>query len=584
MIPDAKIEEIRERVDFVAIVQRHGVQLKKAGRNFKGCCPFHNEKTPSFNVWPDDKRFYCFGCQAGGDVFTFVQRLLGKTFSDTVTDLAREVGVDIEAAIDPAMKEKAQIKEATDFAAEHFKSRLWDPLIGRAARDYLHSRGVTEDVARAFGLGWAPNLWTDLSDRLRERGLLGFGQLAGLVQERQSGDGFYDMFRGRLIIPIRSGEGRTIAFGGRLLEGDNGPKYLNSRESRLYNKSETLYALDQARDEIRKKKSAVLTEGYFDAIGMHQAGVKNAVALCSTALTSGHMEVLRRAEAKELVLLLDGDNAGRAAVERLAGAILAAGATARVATLPDGEDPDTFARKVGPEGVAKLVSEAAPLTSWLFKTVLPEGKAADFEPKMQGVQRIKPIAAQLPVGLARSAFISGMAQHFGLPAAELELELRGKAAPQPVVKAVPKPVQAPEPEATPLELSFAAAIVKNPKLLQKDTSRRVEALRHIGLRSLIGAVQTGQFYEPSEKLKAALSKVSLPDDDELLERGFLLACLELEILTIQDQERRLTRDSAHLDNPNDLSEDAMEQLAEKSRLRQRLLTLQAQRQALKKSS
>src|ERR1043165_5645384 len=185
MIPDAKIDEIRARIDFVALVQRPGVELKKSGRSLKGCCPFHGEKTPSFYVYPEDKQFHCFGCQAHGDVFTFVQRLMGKTFGDTVTDLAKEVGVDLEAGVDPAMRERAQIKEATDFAAQHFVQRLWDPLVGRAARDYLHERGVTDDVARQFGLGWAVNAWTDLSDRLREHGFLGFGEKAGLVSARQ---------------------------------------------------------------------------------------------------------------------------------------------------------------------------------------------------------------------------------------------------------------------------------------------------------------------------------------------------------------------------------------------------------------
>ncbi|MBS1150185.1 MAG: primase [Myxococcaceae bacterium] len=361
MIPDSKIDEIRERIDLVALMGRHGVELKKSGRSFKGCCPFHQEKTPSFHVWPEERRFKCFGCQAGGDAFSFLQRLFGKSFLDTVRDLAKDAGVDLDEAIDPGLKEKAQIKDATDVAAEHFKSRLWDAVVGKRAREYLLSRGVTEDVARAFGLGWAPLAWTELADKLRERGLIAAAEKAGLVSPRKTGDGHYDMFRGRLIIPIRSPEGRTIAFGGRLLEGDDGPKYLNSRESKLYNKSETLYGLDQARDEVRKKKSVVLCEGYFDCIGLHQAGVKNAVALCSTALTPGHMTVLARAEGKELVLLLDGDDAGRKAVERLAAPILAAGGKARVAALPDGEDPDTWARKVGPEAVHKLIETAPTL-------------------------------------------------------------------------------------------------------------------------------------------------------------------------------------------------------------------------------
>ena len=204
MIPDSKIDEIRERIDLVALMGRHGVELKKSGRSMKGCCPFHQEKTPSFHVWPDERRFKCFGCQAGGDAFSFMQRLFGKPFLDTVRDLAKEAGVDLEEAVDPGLKEKAQIKDATDVAAEHFKARLWDPVVGKRAREYLTSRGVTEDVARAFGLGWAPLAWTELADKLRERGLIEPGVKGGLVSVRQSG-GHYDMFRGRLIIPIQIG-------------------------------------------------------------------------------------------------------------------------------------------------------------------------------------------------------------------------------------------------------------------------------------------------------------------------------------------------------------------------------------------
>src|SRR5262249_39600661 len=197
------------------------------------------------------------------------------------------------------------------------------------------------------------------------------GAKAGLVQKRPTAEGYYDPFRGRLIIPIRSPEGRTIAFGGRLIDGSDGPKYLNSRESSLYRKSDTLYGLDQAREEIRRRRSAVLVGGYFDCIGLHNAGLENAVALCPTPLTSGPPAALSRAEAKELVLLLDGDEAGRSAVERLAGSLLAAGASAKVALLPQGEDPDSFARKQGGEEVRALLSKAPPLSEHLLHSILP---------------------------------------------------------------------------------------------------------------------------------------------------------------------------------------------------------------------
>ncbi len=560
---------------MIALVQRHGVELKKSGRSYKGRCPFHQEKSPSFYVWADEKRFKCFGCQAGGDAISFVQRLMGKTFVDTVTDLAKELGIDIQADVDPAMKEKQQVKDATDFAATHFTQRLWDTAVGHHAREYLRSRGLSEEVMRAFGLGWAPLAWTELADKLREQGLLAFGEKAGLVSPRAKGDGYYDMFRGRVIIPIRSPEGRTIAFGARLLEGDDGPKYLNSKENRLYNKSDVLYGTDQARDEIRRRKSAVLCEGYFDCIGMHQAGVKNAVALCSTALTPGHLQLLHRLEAKELVLLLDGDDAGRKAVERLGGVILAAGVSSRVAVLPDGEDPDTFARKVGAEGVQKLLQGAKPLTQYLFETVLPDGVAGTFEAKMEALERLRPITAAIPVGLTRSAFFGAMARHFGLPAMELEATLKSKA--PPPVKAVPRPAGPPGAREVPpdqLEGSYAACIVRTRGLLEKDRLRVFDELKHPGIRRLVAAIQSGDgatdvLYEASEVLKSSLqkSKDLLPADDGQLEQAFLVVCKRLKLRAIEDQLQRIGRLSADAaGGSSELTQEARDLLEERGAL------------------
>lgn len=574
LIPDSKIQEVRERVDMIALVQRHGVELKKSGRSYKGLCPFHGEKSPSFYVWPDEKRFKCFGCQAGGDAISFVQRLLGKTFIDTLRDLAKEVGVDLQTAIDPAMQEKQQVKDATDFAAQHFQERLWDPVVGRHARDYLHSRGLTDDLIKSFGLGWAPLAWTELSDKLKERGLLAFGEKAGLCSPRQKGDGYYDMFRGRVMIPIRSPEGRTIAFGGRLLEGDDGPKYLNSKENRLYNKSETLYATDQARDDIRKKKSAVLCEGYFDAIGMHQAGVKNALALCSTALTPGHLGLLGRLEARELVLLLDGDEAGRKAVERLAGALLGGGVNCRVAVLPDGEDPDTFARKVGAEAVQALLKEAVPLSTHLFDSLLPGGPGAEFEDKMAALDRLRVVTAQIPVGLTRSAFFGAMAKHFGLPASELETALKSKA-PAPV-KAQPKPgpPKPTEPPPDQLEASWMAAILKDRRLLARDEHRVADELKHMGLRHLVAALQSGgspedALYEASDAVKSSLTKARdmLPQDEQALEQAFIVVCKRLKLRAIEDRLARIGRETANtLGGTSELTQDSRDLLTERGEL------------------
>ncbi|HLL54540.1 MAG TPA: DNA primase [Myxococcaceae bacterium] len=582
MIPEHKIEEVRERVDIVALISRY-VELKKAGRSYKGRCPFHQEKSPSFHVTPEMRRFKCFGCQAGGDAIAFVQRYLGKTFVDAVRDLAREAGVDIEAAQDPTAREKQELKEVTDVAFEHFKAKLADRDGGRRAREYVKSRGLTEEVAHAFGLGWAPLSWQDLTDVITKHGMLEWALRAGLVQQRARGDGYYDVFRGRLIIPIRAPEGRPIAFGGRLLEGEDGPKYLNSKESKLYNKSDTLYGMDLARDEIRRRKAAVLVEGYFDCIGMHQAGVKHAVALCSTALTPGHLALLGRCDAKELVLLLDGDEAGRKAVERLAGPLLAQGQATQVALLPEGEDPDTFARKVGVDGVLELLAQARPLTEHLFRTVLPQGKQASFEEKMKAVDRLKPLCAQLPVGLTRSAFFAALGDHSGLPAAELEATLKSKppparppavqpAPPRPGIPAArgpstgpstpppakPKPERPPDPA----EAAWVAALLIDPQLITRDTYRVADELQHPGLRRVAAQISSKQppedaLYDASEPVKRALeaAKRQMPGPGDALTQGFAALCQKLTLKRINEQMIHIQQVTGQISGANELTEE-----------------------------
>jgi DNA primase len=598
LIPEHKIEEILDRADIVAVISRH-VELRKSGRSFKGKCPFHQEKSASFYVTPDIRRFKCFGCQAGGDVIAFVQRYLGKTFVDAVRDLAREVGIDLEAAVDPSMRERQQLKEATDLAQAHFRAQLASEA-GRKAREYLASRGVSEKNAQEFGLGYAPLMWSLLADKLREAGLLEFGVRAGLVAPRSRGDGYYDLFRGRLIVPIRAPEGRTIAFGGRLLEGEDGPKYLNSKESKLYNKSEVLFGMDLAREELRRRKSAVLVEGYFDCIALHEAGVKNALALCSTALTLGHLGVLGRAEAKELVLMLDGDEAGKKAVERLAGPILAAGMAAKVALLPDGEDPDTFVRKEGADGAMRLVEQAKPLSAHLFDAALPEGPAASFEAKMSALERLRPVASPLPVGLVRSAFFGAMSRHFGLPAQELEASLRGKSAPpkpQPKPQAAapwqgspqreaqarpPRPLARPAAERPPdlLEARYAALVLRLPRLVGKDEHRVQDELSHSGLRALVAHALTlgaqDALYEAAEGTRMALdaARRELPEDESALEPLFVDLCRKLKLRRVEEQLSYIAKVTGRLDGASELTEDArrlIEQRVELLALKRRLL-------------
>lgn len=581
MIPEHKIEEILERVDLVGLISRH-VELKKAGREYKGRCPFHQEKTPSFYVVPEKRFYFCHGCRASGDAVAFVQRYLGKTFVDAVKDLAREVGVDIEAAQDPTLKERQQLKEATDLAAEHFRTLLWQDE-GRAARTYLANRGVSEETSHAFGLGWAPNAWSLLADKLTRSGMTEWAVKAGLVQRRNTGDGYYDFFRSRLMVPIRAPEGRPIAFGGRLVGAEEGPKYLNSKESLLYNKSETLYGMDQARDEIRRRKAAVLVEGYFDCIGLHQVGVRHAVALCSTAITPGHLQLLRRAEAQQLVLLLDGDQAGLSAVERLAGPLLAAGAAARVALLPQGDDPDTFARREGSDGVERLLQGAQPLTSHIFASVLPQGAQASFEEKMAALERLKPMAAQLPLGLVRSAFLNAVGAHFGLPAGDLEGALRpARPAPKPPQppaagsngqRSAPAPRPAPVRPPDTMEALYVAAVLREPRLVSRDSFRICDELSHTALRVVLAQATSGQgtedaLFDAAEPVKRAIEVAlrQLPESGAALETFFLTVCRKLMLRRIDEQLSNIEKSTKQAPGAYDLTEETRRLLAQRIEL------------------
>ena len=298
---DDKIEEVRSRADIVEIVGAH-VRLRRAGRNFVGLCPFHNEKTPSFSVNAERGFFHCFGCGAGGSVFNFIMRVEGLTFPEAVRSIARKYGVTIPEhdQSGPAAGEREAMLKASEVAAEFFAHVLWNTDDGAVARDYLKSRGISVETARAFILGFAPSRPASLAKALERRGLRDAGVKVGLV--KKDGDGAYDMFRARVMFPIRDAQGRAIAFGGRVLDARL-PKYINSPESPLYSKARTLYGLFEARQAISSnvaagKDRAILVEGYFDVIALWQAGFKEAVAGCGTALTVEQLRALTQIHEK----------------------------------------------------------------------------------------------------------------------------------------------------------------------------------------------------------------------------------------------------------------------------------------------
>src|SRR5512137_2250989 len=426
MIPDSIIEEIRNRTDVVAVIGRH-VELQRSGRTWKGCCPFHGERTPSFHVYPEDKHFKCYGCGEYGDVFKFLQKLEGKEFPEVVRSLAAEVGVEIpEETVEDTVearrrrKERAEALAACDAAARYWQARLWSSH-GEAGRAYLASRGVSEEEARRFRLGISADEWNDLPPRLEAKEI-SLASIDGAGLRVQSDRGGYDRFRGRLMFPTAAIDGVVIGFGARAMGQEKGAKYINTPETVLYKKSRVLYGLDLARESIRKTRSAVLVEGYFDVIGLHQAGVKNAVAVCGTALTPEHLELLERCDCREVVILFDGDQAGLAAPAKAAQVLLPSGLAGRVAVLPSDRgktDPDDYARAHGRAGVDALLAAAVPLSEFLIereveRTCGARGSGASLEAKLAAVRDLSPLVKLAPEGLARTTFEDAIAKRLDL--------------------------------------------------------------------------------------------------------------------------------------------------------------------------
>jgi len=365
LIPDSVIGEIRDRSDIVAVIGQH-VQLRKAGQNHKGLCPFHNENTPSFNVNGTKGFFYCFGCQKKGDVFAFVMEYEGKSFVEAAETLAGRIGVEIPKTEEPEdarrkRNERSQLLRVNKLAAEFFREQLCAGH-GEAGRSYLADRGIGETVAENFLLGLAPDSWSALTDHFNSKRVpMDLAVTLGLVVKRPNSDGFYDRFRGRLMCPVIMPGGEIAGFSGRrLASGDDekaGAKYINSPESPVYKKSRLLFGLHRSRDSFRKKKRAVLVEGNFDVVSLHQAGFDETIAPLGTALTGEQVDQLRRL-ADKVVLMYDGDKAGRAATLKALRVLVAADVDVRIVVLPKGEDPDTLVKELGEKKFGDMIERA----------------------------------------------------------------------------------------------------------------------------------------------------------------------------------------------------------------------------------
>lgn len=361
-------EELRDRLDVLEVIGNY-VRLQRRGAEYLGLCPFHDDKSPSLSVNAEKGVFLCRACQAKGTTVDFVMRMERLEFREAIELLAGRMGLTL--AVSPEQRHRAddreRLQKVCGFAAEAYERALWNPA-GQAAREYLARRGVSDEVARQFRLGYAPGGWDKLVGHLEEKGhRLPDAEAAGLIMARKQGDGYYDRFRHRLIFPIVDQAGRVVAFGGRVLNPEDEPKYLNSSESAIFSKRRLLYGLPYAVGHL--ETGAVVVEGYMDVIALHQHGVVSALATMGTALTPEHLRLLRRHTGR-VILCYDADVAGNRATDRAATAFIEEGVDGRVLSLPAGQDPDDYVRSHGREAFEALVAAAPDLLEHRLQAAL----------------------------------------------------------------------------------------------------------------------------------------------------------------------------------------------------------------------
>ena len=429
--PQTFIDEVRAAADIVTVIS-DSVSLRKAGAKYKGLCPFHGEKTPSFTVDKDKGFFHCFGCGVGGDVFKFVELQDKVNFGEAVRTLAGRFGIPIpELEQSGEQRESAAEREALvkmhEAALAYFREQLATPA-GAKWREYLlKERGLTQETIEQLQIGWAPPGRDALRQRLLKAGFNSMQLVtSGLVSRRDDGTE-QDRFRNRLMIPIARDTGTVIAFGGRALEADQQPKYLNSPETPIYTKSRTLYGLNLTKNNVKKGNFALIVEGYFDFAQVHQAGGLPVIATCGTALTSQQSQMLRRFTSK-VVLCYDADRAGQTAAERSSELLVAEGFDVNVMQLPGGEDPDTFIQKQGRESFVAQLKKSRPYLEYLLDRAAAEHDLSRDDSRREFLRKMLGVASRIPDPAVRDQFADRLAHKARVTEAVVRAEIRKAAA------------------------------------------------------------------------------------------------------------------------------------------------------------
>ena len=444
------VAQIKDRLDIVDVVSKY-VILKKSGGNYWGCCPFHNEKTPSFSVSPAKQIYKCFGCGEGGDVLSFLMKINNQSFAEVVKEQAEILGIELPNNFDKSKDNKdikEQIYSCMKDAAEFYKKTLLENKTSEAYQ-YLANRGITDENIETYRLGFAPNAYDALQKFLKVKHNEEIQEKAGLIIKRENGNGFIDRFRNRITIPIFDEKGNIVAFGARAIEAGQNPKYLNSPETLVYNKSHVLYGLYHAKEAIKEKDSIVIMEGYFDVISAQVNGVKNAVGACGTALTDSHVKLISRyTQSRKIYLAFDTDKAGQMATKRGAEVIKEAfsglgnikqfdesfastsentdrySCELRVVVPPEGKDPDEFIRENGAEAYAQVLRQAPLLVDFQIESVLKAyQKGMSPVEKSAIVKEVLPYLLEIGNNIVRDEYVKIVSSRLDITENSLQKEL-----------------------------------------------------------------------------------------------------------------------------------------------------------------
>ncbi|MBQ3641452.1 DNA primase [bacterium] len=456
------IDEIRSRLDILDVVQSR-VVLKKKGANYWGCCPFHNEKTPSFCVNPQKGIFKCFGCGEGGDAISFLMKINNQSFNDVIKDLAQQFGIELPAFKGDTQKhteEKQQIKDLLKKACDYFHDNLFSMPEAKSALEYLNNRGITKEIIDEYSIGYAPKGYNDLQNKFKSEFTPLIMEKSGLTVKTEKGD-IVDRFRHRITIPIRDEAGNVIAFGARAIDKGQNPKYLNSPDTPLYNKSRILYGINVAKEQMIKDDFVVIMEGYFDVISAQAAGLKNAVASCGTALTVDHVRLIAKySKSRRIFLSFDTDAAGLKATERSTQVIKEAFAglgnikmydrsygslfddkyscEIRVIAPFDSKDPDEYIREFGIDEYKKYIKKAPLLIDFELEQVLKEYKS-DFSPtdKLDLIKKIMPLIEEIPNKIVQNEYIKLVSDRIDIDEKALIREINRNSMAKTFVKTEP---------------------------------------------------------------------------------------------------------------------------------------------------